>query len=211
MCFLNCVCVFYIYILGFILEHFERTLCFFSSLLLDRASATSWSFRHFLELLLGPSIRWRKFLDPPSAKPTAPGLHCLVLILVLRHPHCVPCRLLGQCEIGAIVHTRWPNQQWCCWRAGKATIQTKGRTIRIQTIFSTGNWKIWFLSQNDRLGQIITFGSRVFLNSDKVSEFRKSDLDKCRTIMRTKQRSPGAIALVAQPIGTNLELLQYLL
>ena len=40
----------------------------FFSLLLDRASATVWSFRHFLELLLGPNIRWRKLLDPPSAR-----------------------------------------------------------------------------------------------------------------------------------------------
>ena len=30
------------------------------------ASATFWSFRHFLELLLEPIIRWRKLLDPPS-------------------------------------------------------------------------------------------------------------------------------------------------
>ena len=31
-------------------------------LLLDRASATFWSFRHSWELLLGPNIRWRKLL-----------------------------------------------------------------------------------------------------------------------------------------------------
>ena len=49
-----------------------------------------------------------------ASKLTALGLRCLVLILVLRHPHCVPCRLLGQCKTGAIVHTRRPNQQCCC-------------------------------------------------------------------------------------------------
>ena len=63
---------------------------------------------------------------------------------------------------------------------GKVWIQKRTRTIKIQTNFSTEKWKIWFVSQKDRLGHIITFGVRFFADSDRVSKSRQSVKTKCQ-------------------------------